>query len=110
MAKYTITMPLTDLMFDGSLTLLPPVPDSSECWRSVGESTDFGTVEVGCEHMACKDCFWSHKNMERLAITANDVEFTTNGSAPNSELKAKGLEYIKQLRMTSVVVEVSDVF
>jgi hypothetical protein len=91
MDKYTITMPLADLMFDGSLTLLPPVPDSSECWRSVGESTDFGTVEVGCEHMACRDCFWSHNNMERL--TEHDVEFTTNGSYPTPELLAIGKLY-----------------
>ena len=108
MAKYTITMPLSDMMFDGSLTLLQPVSDRADCWQDTRESSDLDTTDIGCVHMACRDCFWSHNNMERL--TAHDVEFTTNGSAPNSELKAKGLEYIKQLRMTSVVVEVSDVF
>jgi len=108
MDKYTITMPLSDMMFDGRLTLLQPVPDRPDCWHDTREISDLDTTDIGCVHMACRDCFWSHNNMERL--TAHDVEFTTNGSAPNSELRDKGLEYIRQLRITSGVVEVSDVF
>ena len=100
MAKYTITMPLSDMMFDGSLTLLQPVSDRADCWHDTRESSDLGTEDIGCVHMACRDCFWSHNNMELLE-EGSVIEFTTNGSAPNSELKAKGIMYIKHLATAS---------